>query len=87
MDDVTVRRTLAKLTNGAILLASTERVSLGSDFPWVESPMYNHLTLIVLNPDSLVLPELLGVLARTSMSRVEHGERTCHFLTVEGWPL
>jgi hypothetical protein len=81
MDDATVRRALAKLTNGAILLASAERVSLGSDFPWVESPLYRQLTLIVLAPDSLVLPELLGVLGRTSMSKVEHGERICHFVS------
>lgn len=66
MSDQEIQEALRHLAPGEILLAGIQRVALGRDFPWVYAESWNRFVLVVLHPELLVLPELLGTLARTS---------------------
>jgi hypothetical protein len=66
MKDNEIQGVIRNLAPGEILLASMRRVALGRDFPWVCSESITRFVLVVLDPEFLLFPELLGTLARTS---------------------
>ena len=66
MKDNMIKSALGQIDRGHVLLADIERVALSSDFLWIENTSWDRLFLILVNPNSMLLPELLGAFLRTS---------------------
>ena len=79
MNNSKVKKIISRLSSGTFLLADIERVSLASDFSWIVNPSWNQLVLVLLNPDLMLLPELLGAIARTAIFNIKGAQRICFF--------
>ncbi len=81
MSDFQVWNIVTDLRPGDVLLADIERwLWLGTSLE-LKKPLWRRLILILVNPDSMLLPELLGALMQTSILNIQGEQRDCLFVS------
>jgi len=82
MKDDAVRNALKAVQPGSVVLGDIERVALGSDFSWIQQESINRVDLVMLDTESMLLPEIMGALQRTANPEAEDFQRRCFFVTI-----
>jgi len=81
MNDNMIKSAISQIHPGHVLLANIQRVALSSDYSWIENTSWARLVLILVNPNSMLLSELLGAFLRTSPQSVQATQRDFLFVS------